>query len=112
MIRQAQAARLEFRLQRLGGEWAEVSVRYVKSHRALKGLTVTWAGPGYYLHKGGVWKWLAKYIAGADVRVREIENEGIEKPPPPTPGEVIGIIMKGIGFALGLADWLPKPRKG
>ena len=111
MIRQAQAAKLEWRLQRLGGEWESVSVRYVTSHRALEGLTVTWAGSGWYLHKGGVWKWLAKYHAAADLRVREIEAGDAPKPSPPTPAEVFGVVINVVGAVFGIVSKIPKGRR-
>ena len=111
MIRQAQAAKLEFRLQRLGGEWESVSVRYVHSHKALSGALVSFAGPGFYLYKDERWKWIGKYHAGADARIRQIERGGNPKPPPPTPAEVFGVILQVVGAVFGVVKEIPKGKR-
>ena len=51
-IRQAQAARLEWRVQRIGPEWTGYAVRFVHSPRALAGSLVSYAGAGFYLYDG------------------------------------------------------------
>ena len=111
MIRQAQAARLEFRLQRLGGEWESVSVRFVHSHKALNGALVSFAGPGFYLYKDERWRWLAKHHPGADARVRQIEAGDVPKPPPPTPAEVFGVVLQVVGAIFGVVKAIPKRGK-
>jgi len=108
MIQHGRAAALEWRLQRCGGEWAAVSVRYVVSRRALDGENVVWAGSGYYLHRAGRWSLLGRYISGADARVQEVEDEGAVKPPPPSPAEVFGVVLQVAAAVLGFARKVSK----
>jgi len=100
--KQAQAAALEWRLRRIGGEYERASIRYVKSPHALDGLVVTWAGPGFYLHRAGQWRWIGRNKAAASLRINGIENGEKIKPPPPTPAEVFGVVLQVIGAALGI----------
>ena len=108
MIQHARAARLEYRLQRCGGEWSDVSVRYIVSRKAIEGTPGTWCGPAYYIHKGGLWRCIGKYISGADSFVRQVEDEGTQKPPPPSPAEVFGVILQVAGAVLGIVKDLPR----
>jgi len=100
--KQAQAAAIEWRLRRLGGEWESASVRYVSSPKALDGLVVTYAGSGYYLHRAGQWRWIGRNKAAAAHRIGQIERGEKIKPPPPTPAEVFGVVLQVIGAALGI----------
>lgn len=104
MIQQGQAAALEWRLRRLGGEWTDVSVRYVGSRRALAGLVVTWSGRGFYLHRSGSWRWIGRTRAAASLRVGQLERgtKYFESVPPPTPAEVLGVVLQVVGAVLGL----------
>ena len=101
MIQRAHAAALEWRIRRLGGEWAWASVRYVSSPQALDGLVVTWAGRGMYLHRAGQWRWIGKSKAAAALRIGQIERGETPRPPPPSPAEVLGVVLQVAGAIFG-----------
>jgi len=101
-IQQANAARLEHRIQRLGGDYARCSVRYVHSPRALAGEAVTWAGEGFYLHDGAGWSFLGSVMLTADARVREMERDAGARPDRPTASEVFGVVVQVATTLIGI----------